>query len=244
MMGRGTVRLGDNCYYKFFRKFDATGSTTFFGPIANPRLNINAQYKGYASTGTDASGRDQLEDVIIDMKVTGEAASPVLTMSLTTGVGTSTGSDATSDAISFLLFGKFANQLSFSESSSFGASLGASYLSNYVSSSIEDIFPWLINTSFSYIGNQDGSVAQNTDVRFTAAIGDAVVRFGGQIFKGLANTDIIVDYPINKLLKLNSLSNNLIFRFERVYDPFYNDADITNTDGTRVGGLVYYLIKF
>ena len=244
MMGRGTVTLGDNCYYKFFRKFDATGSTTFTGNISNPRLNINAQYKGYASSGTDAEGQQVLDDVIIDLRVTGEASSPELNISLQKNGNKETGSNATSDAIAFLLFGKFSDQLSFGESSSFGASLGASYLSNIVSNELEDIFPFLINTSLNYTENKQGGFADNTDVRFTAAIGDAVVRFGGQIFKGLANTDIIVDYPINKLLKLNSVSNNLIFRFERVYDPFYNDADITNTNGTRIGALVYYIIKF
>lgn len=244
MMGRGTVTLGNSCYYKFFRKFDATGSTTFFGPISNPRLNITAQYKGYASSGTDASGQENLEDVIIDMKVTGEAISPVLTISIDRNGTKETGSNATSDAIAFLLFGKFSDQLSFSESSSFGANLGASYLSSYVSSSIEQILPWLINTSIGYVDNKNGTVAQNTDVRFTAAIGDAVIRFGGQIFRGLANTDIVVDYPINKLIKMKSLSNNLIFRFERVYDPFYSDADVTNTNGTRIGGMFYYKFKF
>ncbi len=244
MMGRGTVHLGENCYYKFFRKFDATGSTTFFGDITNPQLNITAEYKGYASSGTNASGEENLEDVVIDLKVTGAARSPVLTISIDRNGVKETGSDATSDAIAFLLFGKFSDQLSFSESSSFGASLGASYLSSYVSSSIEEIFPWLINTNFNYVDNKTGNVAQNTDVRFTAAIGDAVIRFGGQIFRGLANTDIVLDYPLNKLLKLGSLSSNLIFRFERVYDPFYSDADVTNTSGTRVGGMVYYKIKF
>jgi len=244
MMGRGTVTLGNNCYYKFFRKFDASGSTTFFGPISNPRLNITAQYKGYASSGTNASGEEQLEDVVIDMKVTGEAANPVLTISIDRNGTKDNGSNATSDAIAFLLFGKFSDQLSFSESSSFGANLGASYLSSYVSSSIEQIFPWLINTSIGFVDNKSGSIAENTDVRFTAAVGDAIIRFGGQIFRGLANTDIVVDYPINKLLKFQSLSNNLMVRLERVYDPFYNDADVTNTSGTRVGGMIFYKIKF
>lgn len=244
MMGRGTVTLGDNCYYKFFRKFDATGNVIFTSDITNPRLNINAKYKGYASSGTDAQGQQILDDVIIDLKVTGEASSPDLSISLQKSGNKETGSNATSDAIAFLLFGKFADQLSFGESSSFGASLGASYLSNIVSNQLENIFPFLINTSLNYTENQKGGFADNTDIRFTAAIGDAVVRFGGQIFKGLANTDIIVDYPVNKLLKMNSVSNNLIFRFERVYDPFYNDADITNTNGTRIGALIYYIIKF
>ncbi|MBK8552554.1 MAG: translocation/assembly module TamB domain-containing protein [Ignavibacteria bacterium] len=244
MMGRGTIRLGDNCYYKFFRKFDATGSATFLGPITNPQLNITAEYKGYTSTGTTGNAEQNLEDVVIDLKVTGNASSPVLTISIDRNGAKETGSDATSDAISFLLFGKFSDQLSFGESSSFGATVGTNYLSSYVSSSLEDIFPWLINTNFNYVDSKDGNVAQNTDVRFTAAVGDAIIRFGGQIFRGLANTDIVVDYPLNKILKLSSLSSNPIFRFERVYDPFYSDADVTNTNGTRVGGMFYYKIKF
>ncbi|MEO8664353.1 MAG: hypothetical protein ABI462_02560 [Ignavibacteria bacterium] len=244
MQGRGTITLGDNCYYKFFRKFDASGNVRFYGPITNPDLNISAQYKGYSTSGANTTGQENLEDVVIDMKVSGEAKNPLLTITLTRGASKETGSNATSDAISFLLFGKFQDQLSFGESTSFGANIGASFLSNYLSSSLETIFPFLINTSFNYVDSKSGTIAQNTDVRFTASIGDAVIRFGGQIFKGIANTDIVLDYPLNKILKISSLSNNLIFRFERVYDPFYSDNDISNTNGTRVGGLVYYKIKF
>ncbi|MDQ3194320.1 MAG: translocation/assembly module TamB, partial [Bacteroidota bacterium] len=244
MQGRGTVTLGDNCYYQFFRKFDATGNVSFHGPISNPDLNITAQYKGLTTSGASTTGQENLEDVVLDMKVTGEAKNPLLTITLTRGSTRETGNNATSDAISFLLFGKFQDQLSFGESTSFGANIGASFLSNYLSSSLETIFPFLINTSFNYVDSKSGTIAQNTDVRFTASIGDAIIRFGGQIFKGIANTDIVLDYPLNKFLKIGSLSNNLIFRFERVYDPFYSDNDIANTNGTRVGGLVYYKIKF
>lgn len=244
MEGRGTITLGDNCYYRFFRRFDASGKVTFTGPIRNPELDITAQYKGYATSGRSPAGAENLEDVVIDMKVTGGAENPRLAISLTRGTGKETGANATSDAISFLLFGKFQDQLSFGESTALGANLGASFLSSYLSSSIEDIAPWIINTSFNYVDSKTGTVAQNTDIRFTAAIGDAIVRFGGQIFRGIANTDIVLDYPLNKLLEIKSLSNNLIFRFERVYDPFYSDSDITNTNGTRVGAMIYYKIKF
>lgn len=96
------------------------------------------------------------------MKVTGEAASPVLTISIDKNGVKETGSNATSDAIAFLLFGKFSDQLSFGESSSFGAALGASYLSNYVSSSTEQILPWLINTSIGYVDNKGGTLAPST----------------------------------------------------------------------------------
>ncbi|MBS1518062.1 MAG: hypothetical protein JSS91_08235 [Bacteroidetes bacterium] len=244
MSARGEVTLGNNCYYKFFRRFDATGKVNFNGPVTNPELNIDATYKGYTSVDLGGSNQQVVSDVVIDMNVSGPAANPVLAITLTKNGSTESGSNATSDAISFLLFGKFKDQLSFSESSSFGASLGASVLSNYVTSSLENIFPFLINTDLNYVDSKTGSFAENTDIRFTASVGGAIIRFGGQIFKGIANTDIIIDYPINKMLKIEGLSNDLVLRLERVYDPFTTSSDATISSGTRAGALIYYRIKF
>lgn len=243
MAARGVVNLGQNCYYKFFRKFDATGKAIFTGPVTNPELDINAEYKGTTTT-TSSRGVENIQDVYINMKVTGFAMNPVLTISLERDGVTETGSGASSDAISFLLFGKFSNQLSFSESSSFGASVGASILSNYVASSLENILPFLINTEVNYVDSQGGTVAENTDIRFTASLGDAIIRFGGQVFKGITNTDIALDYPLNKLFKVKSLSNNLILRVERYYDPLANQNDISNTSGKRTGAVIYYKLRF
>ncbi len=90
-----------------------------------------------------------------------------------------------------------------------------------------------------------GSVAENADFRFTAAFGDAVVRFGGQLFKGISNTDFIVDYPVGKLFNSKALSNDLFLRLERIYDPVnaYSSSSSVLT-GTRVGAQILYRIKF
>lgn len=244
MGGRGVVTLGNNCYYQFFRKFDASGKATFNGSITNPELDIEAQYKGITSTGTGTTNSQNLEEVVIDLDVSGSASNPSLAITIDRGGLRESGSDATSDAISFLLFGKFQDQLTFEQSTSFGANLGASFLSNILSSQIEAIAPWIINTNVNYVDSKSGSFANNTDIRFTAAIGDAIVRFGGQIFRGITNTDIVIDYPLNKIFKLQSLSNNLILRLEKVYDPFDEQNDVANTSGTRQGALIYYRIKF
>jgi hypothetical protein len=244
MSGRGVVNLGNNCYYKFFRKFDATGKAIFNGPITNPEMDISATYKGYNSIGTGSTGQPEIQDVIIDLDVSGYASSPVLTVTLDRGRNKETGSNATSDAISFLLFGKFKDQLSFEQSSSLGANIGASYLSSYLSNSLESILPWLINTDINYLNTQDGNIASNADIRFTAAVGDAIIRFGGQIFKGIANTDIIIDYPLNKLFKIDSQNNQLYIRAEKIFDPFSQDNDVSNFNGTRTGATLYYKIKF
>lgn len=244
MSGRGIVNLGNNCFYKFFRKFDATGRAVFNGPITNPELDISATYKGYNSIGTGSTGQSEIQDVLIDLDVSGYATNPVLTVTLDRGRNKETGSNATSDAISFLLFGKFKDQLSFEQSSSLGANIGVSYLSSYLSNSLENILPWLINTDINYLNTQDGNIASNADIRFTAAVGDAIIRFGGQIFKGIANTDIIIDYPLNKLFKIDSQTNQLYIRAEKIFDPFSQDNDVSNFNGTRTGATLYYKIKF
>lgn len=242
MLGRGTITLGDS-YYKFFRKFNASGKVDFLGPITNPQLNITAVYKGYAAVRVSGITQN-LEDVEITMKVTGNAKDPKLNISLNRNGLIETGANAESDALSFLLFGKFKDQLSFSESTNFGASLGASYLSGYISSSLENILPFIVNTDVNYIDSQSGTVAQNTDIRFTATVGDAVVKFGGQIFKGIANTDLVVDYPLTKLFGSTATSSNVILRLERIYDPFVSQNNLVSTEGTRYGAVVYYRIKF
>ncbi len=112
--------------------------------------------------------------------------------------------------------------------------------------SFKKVLPFLINTDVSYVDSQDGSIAENADIRFTAAFGDAIVRFGGQLFKGISNTDFIVDYPLGKLLNSKTLSNNLVLRVERIYDPidFSSSSSSSTISGSRVGAQIYYRIKF
>lgn len=241
---RGTVTLGNNCYYRFFRKFDATGKAVFTGPVTNPSLDIKASYEGVL-TQTNTRGSGLVDDVLITMDVTGPAMNPKLDITIERGGRKETGQNAASDAISYLLFGKFQDQLTFAESSTLGVNIGTSYLSGILSTEIEKVLPFLINTDVSYVDSKGGTVAENADIRFTAAFGDAVVRFGGQLFKGISNTDFIVDYPIGKLFNSKSLSNDLFLRLERIYDPVnaYSSSSSVLT-GTRVGAQILYRIKF
>lgn len=241
---RGTVTLGNNCYYRFFRKFDATGKVVFSGPVSNPELNIKANYKGVVSSG--ASGvQSFFDEVLIDLDVTGPAMNPTIDITLERFGSKESGQNAASDAISFLLFGKFQDQLTFSQSSTLGVNIGTSYLSGFLSSELEKVLPFLINTDVSYVDSQDGSIAENADIRFTASFGDAIVRFGGQLFKGISNTDFIVDYPLGKILNSKTLSNNLVLRLERIYDPSdFSTSSSSTISGSRVGAQIYYRIKF
>lgn len=241
---RGNVVLGENCYYRFFRKFDAQGKAVFNGPVTNPSLDIKASYEGVITEST-GSGPGLFDDVLITLDVTGPAMNPKLDITLERNRGKETGQNAASDAISYLLFGKFQDQLTFSESSTLGVNIGTSYLSGVLSNELEKVLPFLINTELSYVDSKTGTMAENTDIRFTAAFGDAVIRFGGQLFKGISNTDFIVDYPIGKLINKKTISNNLILRLERIYDPVNVSTTSTSVlTGTRVGAQVFYRIKF
>jgi hypothetical protein len=145
------------------------------------------------------------------------------------------------------VFGKLKDELSAEQRislvSSVGANVGSTIVSSYLSNVLQNYIPFLVNTDINYVDNQSGNVAQNTDIRFTAEIGYATIRFGGQVFKDLTNTNFTLEYPINKLWKFNSLSNNLIFQFERVVDP-YSENSTTLTGSSRTGALVFYRIKF
>ena len=126
--------------------------------------------------------------------------------------------------------------------SNVGANFGTSFVSQYLTSVMQNYIPFIVNTDINYNNNQNGNVAQNTDIRITAEFGDATVRFGGQIFRDLSNTNIAIEYPLNKLLKIKSLSNNLIFQFERTVDPYNQNKNLSGN--ARTGGMLYYKIKF
>ena len=88
-------------------------------------------------------------------------------------------------------------------------------------------------------------MAEKPHNRITSALGEAEVTFGGQLFKGISNTDFIVDYPVGKLFNSKALSNDLFLRLERIYDPVnaYSSSSSVLT-GTRVGAQILYRIKF
>jgi hypothetical protein len=127
--------------------------------------------------------------------------------------------------------------------SNIGVNVGANIISGYLSGFVQNILPFIVNTEINYTDNESNNVIQGTDIRFTAEFGDATVRFGGQLFYDISNTNFVVEYPLNKLLRIKSLSNNLIFQFERFIDPFTQNSTQINTEN-RTGGLILYKINF
>jgi hypothetical protein len=247
MTARGVIHLGDNSYYRFFKKFNANGQVVFNGEITNPVLVIDAEYS--SRVPSDEPGAQTLSDVIIELKVRGEARNPTLSISVLKDGVPITGSDATSDALSLLLFGQFKTNIGYNERSSLvgglGANIGSIFLSDYISSAVENIFPFILNTDVNYVETKEGTFVENTDIRFTAELGDAVIRFGGRFFSGIGNTDIIIEYPLNRLFGYRGIYRNLVIQLERIVDPFATSAETaTYRDESRTGGLLYYRIKF
>jgi hypothetical protein len=247
MEARGTVVLGDNSYYKFYKNFNATGSVKFNGPIKNPELDIDAQYTS-TYTKPSAAADASPEQVVVDLEVTGSAINPNLVWKLSRDGAPINSIDPSDDAITFILFGKFTEDLSASQNlalGSVGANVGSVILSNYFSSFIQDILPFIVNTDINYVNSQTGSVAQNTDIRITAEFGDAIVRVGGQVFDNVNNTNFVIQYPLGKLLKLPGISNNLFIQIERTVDPLTTlSSNITVDADIRTGATIYYRIKF
>jgi hypothetical protein len=151
------------------------------------------------------------------------------------------GSDAQSDAITYLLFGRYKSELSASErsavASTLGASVGSLYASSYLSQTIREILPFIVDAQFNYT---EGNV-QNTDVELISDVGDARVKFGGKLLKDVKNFEIVVDYPLNKLLNLN-LPETLLLEFareEKKQALSTNQNDILTTEIK-----ILYKIKF
>lgn len=239
---RGRVTLEDNCYYKFYKNFEATGNLIFSGNIINPELNIEGKYNAVT---TDPSDDKSSRTVNITLKVTGQTLKPILHWEVLVN-GSPRGGDADQEAVSFIVFGKFTDELNADQRmnlvSSVGANVGTSFMSQYLTNIMQSYLPFIVNTDINYNSTQNGNVAQNTDIRITAELGDATIRFGGQIFRDLSNTNIAIEYPLNKLLKIKSLSNNLVVQFERIVDPFSQNKNLSGN--ARTGGMIFYKIKF
>ncbi|MCB0725005.1 MAG: hypothetical protein KDC73_09880 [Ignavibacteriae bacterium] len=232
----GNVVLGNNAYYQFYRRFNAEGNIKFSGPITEPGLDLTAEFTTVSSSSTETN------DYRVVLKVTGTAKEPKLDFQVYENGISVGGADPTSAAISVILFGKTnpGNDVL----GSVGSNIGSLLVSDYLSSAIQDILPFIVNTNVSYSDSQGGSVVQNTDLSFTAQFGDATVRFGGQVFQDISNSNVVIEYPLNKLLGLN-LPSNLILQVERVADPSStsSSSEFSNKE-IRTGALIYYRIKF
>jgi len=213
MQAFGTVDVAGDSYYRFYRDFKLNESNIKFdGDIGNPELDIKGVYTSQKNTEQYGSVTTSEVEVVITVK--GTPKNPQLTLGLYQDGSEVAGSDAQSDAITYLLFGRFKSELTASErtavASSLGASVGSLYASSYLSQTVREILPFIVDAQFNYT---EGNV-KDTDVELISELGDARVKFGGKLFKEVKNFEIVVDYPLNKLLNLN-LPETLLLEFAR-----------------------------
>ncbi len=241
MSVRGDIEIEDNSIYKFYKNFIATGNVRFTGDVTNPSLNIKANYSGTTTNPETQKSREV--DVILF--VTGSTRKIDLKWQVYVDNEPVSG-DPTDNAISFILFGKLTDELNASQRASLfsnvGVNLGSAFLSSYLNQFVSSYLPFILSTDINYMETQSGNVAEGTDIRFTAALGDATIRFGGRILTDLSNTNFMIEYPMNKLLRFKSVSNKFILKFERIIDPY--SSNTTTTTENRTGGALIYRIKF
>ncbi len=209
----GRVDVAGDSYYRFYRDFKLNESNIQFdGDIANPILDIKGVYSSQKTS--EQYGTVTTNDVEVVITVKGNVKNPELTLNLYQDGSEVSGSDAQSDAITYLLFGRYKSELSASErtsvASSLGASVGSLYASSYLSQTVREILPFIVDAQFNYT---EGNV-QNTDVELISELGDARVKFGGKLFKDVKNFELVIDYPLNRLLNLN-LPETLMLEFAR-----------------------------
>jgi hypothetical protein len=218
MQLNGVVDIVGDSYYRFYRNFKVKDSKlTFRGVPNNPELNIQAVYElKTGNSNTFLSSETQGTSIILEIK--GTKLKPDLTLTLNENGVERTGSDAQADAISYLIFGVSQKQLSAGQQSALarnvGVTTGTSVVSGMLGAALRNIAPFILNTELNY---SEGNIATGTDVRITSAIGDAVVKVGGKIFSGVENTEINVEYPLNKILNMD-ISNNLVLELSRTID--------------------------
>lgn len=240
---RGIVDVKDNSTFKFYKNFKSSGKVTFNGDYTNPNIDLQALY---SSTESPSSESQTTRTVDIYLYITGTVTKMELKWKVNVDGSPMASTDPTGDAMSFIIFGRFTSQLNASQRmdlvSSVGANVGTAYLSNYVSSFIQDIMPFILSTDINYVDSYGGNVAKSTDIRITAGVGDFKIQVGGQILSDITNTNFIIEYPLSKLFKWQRISNNLLLRFERLVDPFTQNALISLNN--RIGGALIYKIKF
>lgn len=213
MQAFGTVDVAGDSYYRFYRDFKLNESTIKFdGDIGNPELDIKGVYS--SQKNNEQYGSVTTSEVQVVITVKGTPKNPELTLELYQDGSEVAGSDAQSDAITYLLFGRFKSELTASErtavASSLGASVGSLYASSYLSQTVREILPFIVDAQFNY---SEGNV-KDTDVELISELGDARVKFGGKLLKEVKNFELVVDYPLNKLFKLN-LPETLLLEFAR-----------------------------
>jgi hypothetical protein len=126
--------------------------------------------------------------------------------------------DPDADAMSFLLTGYLKDELNPQQG---GSLMTANMLSSLTSGLISGPLTSALKRQISAIQSVDlqyyGGDWNKTDVRVTAEISSAVIRFGGRVIEGINNTNVSVEVPVGSMFGSDRW-RNLLFKYERKVD--------------------------
>jgi hypothetical protein len=229
----GEVTLEGRSFYYFLKRFDASGKVDFTGDPVNPELDVTAKYEGIHTldtlsvNGIDApknvnGQRLTSERVDVLLQITGTKNKPKTKFSLEfpdrDKNSQYVSKDPDADAMSFLLTGYLKDELDPQQRGSF---LTVNMLSSLTAGLITGPLTNALKKQISAIQSVDlqyyGGDWNKTDVRVTAEISSAVIRFGGRVIEGINNTNVSVEIPVGSVFGSDRW-RNLLFKYERKVD--------------------------
>lgn len=235
----GDVYVVGNSYVRFYRNFKVKDSKiSFNGPLNDINLNIHADYH---------ERNLENDDVQVLFDLTGQVNNPELKLRLfingneLTSDENNNSYDVQSEAISYLLFGVPRSKLTEGQRNAFtviGTTTGSSYLSAMLSEAVRTIAPFITSAEINYT---QGNIKEGTNVNITSEFGDAIVKIGGRVLSGLSNTEFTVEYPLNKLFRIN-VSNRIVIELYRTAED--NSSINTDNNSFSTGLKLSYKIRF
>ncbi len=229
----GEMDLESRSYYNFFKRFDAAGKIDFTGDPLNPELDVTAKYEGIhmldtAVTLTTNPPKNESGQVLtservdVILHVTGTKNKPKTKFELQfpdrDKNSQYVSKDPDADAMSFLVTGFLKDELSPNQGGSY---LTANMLSGLTSGLITGPLTNALKKQISAIQSVDlqyyAGDWNKTDVRVTAAISSAIIRFNGRVIEGINNTNVSVEVPVGSVFGSDRL-RNLLLKYERKVD--------------------------
>jgi hypothetical protein len=244
----GTIEVGGESYYSFYKNFNATGSLTFVGDPENPQLNIVATYEG--THRPDEMNTTKDEKAIVTLTITGTRIAPKISIGLKTvdasGKETERTGDVENDAIAFLLTsapgtpGKFRDELTADDRTKIGNQLASAFTGSFINSMLSGaVMEFVQKNKIPFIKSFQvrdvGTDPAKTDIRLGGEFLDATVNLGGRVFSDINNTNVSIQYPIGDKVK-----RNFMIEVEKKTE----DYDFTVQTRTTLGARIFYRFTF
>lgn len=245
---KGSINVGSESNYTFYKKFNASGSLVFVGVADNPQLNIIAKYQGQhckkAELGSDCS---EYENVVVTLTISGTRTQPKVKIGLATldqdGKEIPRTGDIDNDAISFLLTsspgiaGKFRDELTSQDrdkiTQQITQSIGGTYLGSMLSGYVMD---FIQKNKIPFVKQFEvRQVGLDPDVRIGAEFLDAYVNIGGKVFTDMNNANISVQIPLG-----DARRRNFMLEVEKKTD----NPEFTTQTRTTLGARIFYRFTF